>query len=58
LGCGEGKLIKLLLAEKQFEFVLGMDVSYRSLEIAKERLKLERMAGKATAKSTVDPRAH
>jgi 3' terminal RNA ribose 2'-O-methyltransferase Hen1 len=46
LGCGEGKLIKLLLAEKQFEFVLGMDVSYRSLEIAKERLKLERMTEK------------
>lgn len=43
LGCGEGRLIKLLLAEKQFEFVLGMDVSYRSLEIAKERLKLDRM---------------
>jgi 3' terminal RNA ribose 2'-O-methyltransferase Hen1 len=43
LGCGEGKLIKLLLAEKQFEYILGMDVSYRSLEIAKERLKLERM---------------
>jgi 3' terminal RNA ribose 2'-O-methyltransferase Hen1 len=42
LGCGEGRLMKLLLAEKQFEFVLGMDVSYRSLEIAKERLKLER----------------
>jgi 3' terminal RNA ribose 2'-O-methyltransferase Hen1 len=46
LGCGEGKLIKLLLAEKQFEFVLGMDVSYRSLEIAKERLKLERIPEK------------
>lgn len=46
LGCGEGKLIKLLLTEKQFEFVLGMDVSYRSLEIAKERLKLERMPEK------------
>lgn len=43
LGCGEGRLIKLLLAEKQFEFILGMDVSYRSLEIAKERLKLDRM---------------
>jgi 3' terminal RNA ribose 2'-O-methyltransferase Hen1 len=43
LGCGEGRLIKLLLAEKQFEFVLGMDVNYRSLEIAKERLKLDRM---------------
>ncbi|GAA4925380.1 3' terminal RNA ribose 2'-O-methyltransferase Hen1 [Mucilaginibacter defluvii] len=46
LGYGEGKLIKLLLAEKQFEFVLGMDVSYRSLEIAKERLKLERLPEK------------
>lgn len=44
LGCGEGKLIKLLLAERQFEYVLGMDVSYRSLEIAKERLKMERMS--------------
>lgn len=43
LGCGEGKLMRLLIAEKQFELVLGMDVSYRSLEIAKSRLKLERM---------------
>ncbi|WP_158829281.1 3' terminal RNA ribose 2'-O-methyltransferase Hen1 [Mucilaginibacter lacusdianchii] len=43
LGCGEGRLIKLLIPEKQFEYILGMDVSYRSLEIAKERLKLERM---------------
>jgi len=43
LGCGEGKLIRLLLAERQFEYILGMDVSYRSLEIAKERLKVERM---------------
>jgi 3' terminal RNA ribose 2'-O-methyltransferase Hen1 len=46
LGCGEGKLMKLLLAEKQFEFILGMDVSYRSLEIAKERLKLEKLSEK------------
>lgn len=43
LGCGEGRLMRLLLAEKQFEFVLGMDVSYRSLEIAKDRLKIDRM---------------
>lgn len=43
LGCGEGRLIKLLLPEKQFDYILGMDVSYRSLEIAKDRLKLERM---------------
>ncbi len=43
LGCGEGRLLKLLLPEKQFDYILGMDVSYSSLEIAKDRLKLERM---------------
>ncbi|WP_207423033.1 3' terminal RNA ribose 2'-O-methyltransferase Hen1 [Desertivirga brevis] len=46
LGCGEGRLMKLLLAEKAFEYVLGMDVSYRCLEIAKDRLKLERLSEK------------
>ncbi|RPE13116.1 3' terminal RNA ribose 2'-O-methyltransferase Hen1 [Chitinophaga lutea] len=43
LGCGEGKLLRLLLEEKQFSRVLGMDVSYRSLEIAKDKLKTDRM---------------
>lgn len=43
LGCGEGKLLRLLIAEKQFELVMGMDVSYRSLEIAKDKLKLDRL---------------
>ncbi|OQP61250.1 3' terminal RNA ribose 2'-O-methyltransferase Hen1 [Niastella vici] len=43
LGCGEGKLLRLLMAEKQFEQVLGMDVSYRSLEIAKDKLKLDKL---------------
>jgi len=43
LGCGEGKLLRLLLADKQFEAILGMDVSWRSLEIAKERLRLDEM---------------
>jgi len=43
LGCGEGKLLKLLLAEKQFDRILGMDVSYRSLEIAKDKLKLDKL---------------
>ncbi|WP_285008721.1 3' terminal RNA ribose 2'-O-methyltransferase Hen1 [Pedobacter faecalis] len=46
LGCGEGRLLRLLLAEKQFEMILGMDVSYRSLEIAQERLKLDRLPEK------------
>lgn len=46
LGCGEGRLLKLLLAEKQFEFVLGLDVSFRVLQIANSRLKLDRMPEK------------
>ncbi len=43
LGCGEGKLLRLLLAEKQFETILGMDVSWRTLETAKERLRLDEL---------------
>jgi len=43
LGCGEGKLLRLLLKHPQFEEILGMDVSIRSLEIAKDRLNLDRM---------------
>lgn len=43
LGCGEGKLLRLLLAEKQFSEILGMDVSHRILEIAMERLHFDRM---------------
>jgi 3' terminal RNA ribose 2'-O-methyltransferase Hen1 len=43
LGCGEGKLLRLLLAEKQFERILGMDVAWRSLETAKERLRLDEL---------------
>lgn len=41
LGCGEGNLLKLLLRERQFQKISGMDVSIRSLEIARERLRLE-----------------
>jgi 3' terminal RNA ribose 2'-O-methyltransferase Hen1 len=43
LGCGEGKLVRLLLSEKQFETILGMDVSWRALENAKERLRFDEM---------------
>lgn len=46
LGCGEGRLLKLLLNEKQFGFILGMDVSHRALDIAKDRLKIYRMPEK------------
>jgi 3' terminal RNA ribose 2'-O-methyltransferase Hen1 len=43
LGCGEGRLLRFLLNEKQFTKILGMDVSYRTLEMAADRLNLERM---------------
>jgi 3' terminal RNA ribose 2'-O-methyltransferase Hen1 len=38
LGCGEGKLLKLLLKEPTFQAILGMDVTYKSLEFAQERV--------------------
>ena len=43
LGCGEGKLLRVLMKEKQFKEILGMDVSYRSLEVASERLHVDTM---------------
>jgi 3' terminal RNA ribose 2'-O-methyltransferase Hen1 len=43
LGCGEGRLVKLLLKEKQFAEIIGMDVSHRTLEIASERLHYDRL---------------
>src|SRR5215469_9780845 len=50
LGCGEGKLLRELLPEKEFSEVVGMDVSFRSLEIATQRLKLHRMPTKLKEK--------
>ena len=43
LGCGEGKLLRELLADRQFERIVGLDVSIRALEIAQRRLKLDRI---------------
>lgn len=43
LGCGEGKLLRKLLHEKQFEDIVGMDVSHRALKIAHERLHYDRL---------------
>ena len=43
LGCGEGKLLHKLLREKQFEEIVGMDVSHRALKIAQERLHYEQL---------------
>jgi len=43
VGCGEGRLLDLLLKETQFEAIAGMDVSYYALERAKSRLRLDRL---------------
>ena len=44
LGCGEGKLIRMLLKQKQFSKISGMDVSYQELTKCKVRLHWEEMA--------------
>ena len=43
LGCGEGRLLRELLEEKQFARIVGVDVSMRSLQRASDRLKLDRL---------------
>ncbi len=50
LGCGEGKLLRELLKDKQFEEIVGMDVSIRTLETARDRLKLDRLAERQAAR--------
>jgi len=46
LGCGEGRLLELLLADRAFERIVGMDVSWRALEMASDRLRLDRLPPK------------
>lgn len=46
LGCGEGRLLRELLRDKQFDETVGLDASVRALEIASQRLKLDRMPPK------------
>jgi 3' terminal RNA ribose 2'-O-methyltransferase Hen1 len=42
-GCGEGALVRDLLAERGIEQVVATDVSARALQIAARRLRLEKM---------------
>lgn len=53
LGCGEGKLLSALLKEKQITKLVGLDVSMRALEIAKERLNLDRLPTPVREKLTL-----
>jgi 3' terminal RNA ribose 2'-O-methyltransferase Hen1 len=50
LGCGEGKLLRELLKDSQFDEIVGMDVSIRSLETARDRLKLDRLPERQAAR--------
>ena len=43
LGCGEGKLLRQLLEERQFERIVGLDVSVQSLQRAVQRLGYDRL---------------
>jgi 3' terminal RNA ribose 2'-O-methyltransferase Hen1 len=53
LGCSTGNLLRRLLEDKQFERVVGVDVSYRALEIAAERLRLDRLPPKQRERLTL-----
>jgi len=46
LGCGEGKLIRMLLKQRKFSKISGMDVSYQELTRCKDRLHWDEMAPK------------
>ena len=41
LGCGEGKLLRALFEDREFEEIVGLDVSHRLLGIARRRLRLD-----------------
>ena len=46
LGCGEGRLLRILLGENTLTEIVGMDVSYRSLEVASQRLRIDRLSSR------------
>lgn len=43
LGCGEGKLLGELLADRRFERIVGLDVGVQSLQRAAQRLGYDRL---------------
>lgn len=50
LGCSTGTLLRRLMEVKQFTQVVGLDVSHRALEIAEERLRLDRLPERQRAR--------
>jgi 3' terminal RNA ribose 2'-O-methyltransferase Hen1 len=50
LGCGEGKLLRLLMRQAKVEYILGMDVSHQALTRAAQRLHLDEMPPRQRAR--------
>ncbi|MFC9895141.1 3' terminal RNA ribose 2'-O-methyltransferase Hen1 [Nocardia sp. NPDC127579] len=53
LGCGEGALLRELLSDRTFTEIVGVDVSMRALNIAKRRLRLDRMPARVAGRLTL-----
>ena len=53
LGCGEGKMLRLLLADPRFTRVTGADVSVQALSVARERLNLDRLPDRQRERVTL-----
>lgn len=50
LGCSYGNLLRRLMEDRQFERIVGLDVSHRALEIAADRLHLDRLPERQRAR--------
>jgi 3' terminal RNA ribose 2'-O-methyltransferase Hen1 len=50
LGCGEGRLLRELLRDNQFDEIVGLDVSLRVMEIGRQRLKLDELPARQAAR--------
>jgi len=53
LGCGEGRLLRDLIKERAFTRVGGMDVSTRALEVAREKLHVDRLPARLAEKLSI-----
>jgi 3' terminal RNA ribose 2'-O-methyltransferase Hen1 len=53
LGCGDGALLRGLIADRSFIEIVGTDVSWRALEMASRKLKLDRMSERERERITL-----
>ena len=53
LGCGEGKLLRLLLKDRAITRIVGVDVSMHTLGVARERLNLDHLPDRQRERITL-----